>query len=315
MKIAYFDCIAGASGDMILGALLDAGLSETYLREQLGKLHLEGFELNCYRVDKLGFSAVKVDVITADDAPARHLPDIEAVVQQSDLPDKIKTKAVALFRRLGEVEAGIHNAPLEQVHLHELGGLDTIVDIVGALVGLDALGIEKVVVSPLPMGRGFVKGAHGQIPLPAPATLALLKGVPIVGSDLTKELVTPTGAVLLSTLAAEFGEIPTITLEGIGYGAGGRDLPIPNVLRVMLGEQSGNQPLKTETLVLLETNVDDLNPELFSQDQRAPIIVGPKRFFLFSPKNFVFVFTQFHWLIPPPPSTPIFLEVRLHFYF
>jgi len=263
MKIAYFDCIAGASGDMILGALLDAGLPETILQEQLAALHLDGFELRQRRVTKNGFSAIKVDVDVADDVPARHLPDIEAIVQASDLPETIKARAIAIFRRLGEVEAGIHGTSLEQVHLHELGGLDTIVDVVGTLVGLDALGIEQVWASPLPMGRGFVRGAHGQIPLPAPATLALLQGVPLVGSELEVEFVTPTGAVLLTSLAQGFGPLPAMTLTGLGYGAGGRDLPIPNLLRLLLGEQPGPDQAITETLTMLETNIDDLNPEIY----------------------------------------------------
>jgi len=263
MKVAYFDCIAGASGDMILGALLDAGLPEATLREQLALLRLADFDLRCRRVDKNGFSAIKVEVLVHDDVPARHLPEIEAIVLNSDLSPTIKEQAVAIFRRLGEVEADIHGTTLEQVHLHELGGIDTIVDVVGTLAGLEALGVERIVVSPLPLGRGFVRGAHGPIPLPAPATMALLKGMPVVGSDLELELVTPTGAVLLSSLAAEFGSIPAMTLEAVGYGAGGRDLLIPNVLRLLLGQQATANSAATETLSLLETNIDDLNPEIY----------------------------------------------------
>ncbi len=264
MKIAYFDCIAGASGDMILGAMLDAGLAEETLQEQLALLHLDDFTLRCRHVDKNGFSAMKVDVLVTEDVPARHLPEIEAIVTESDLPQTIKERATAIFRRLGEVEANIHGTTLDQVHLHELGGVDTIVDVVGALVGLEALRVEQVVASPLPMGRGFVRGAHGQIPLPAPATLALLKDVPIVGIDLDMELVTPTGAVLLSSLATTFGPIPAMTLTTVGYGAGGRDLPIPNVLRLLLGEKKTTVTnAAVETLTILETNIDDLNPEFY----------------------------------------------------
>jgi pyridinium-3,5-bisthiocarboxylic acid mononucleotide nickel chelatase len=275
MKLAYFDCIAGASGDMMLGALLDAGLPEETLREQLARLRLADFDLRIRRVDKNGFSATKVDVLVTDEVPARHLPEIEAVVQASDVAAAIKAQAIAIFRRLGEVEAGIHGTTLEQVHLHELGGIDTIVDVVGVLAGLAALEVERVVVSPLPLGRGFVGGAHGPIPLPAPATIALLKGVPVTGSNIEKELVTPTGAALLTSLAAEFGPIPAMTLQASGYGAGGRDLPIPNVLRVLLGEaatpfrEAGASHLgystaaASETLTLLETNIDDLNPEIY----------------------------------------------------
>jgi uncharacterized protein (TIGR00299 family) protein len=263
MKIAYFDCIAGASGDMILGALIDAGLTEAELREQLAALRLPAFDLGCRRVVKNGFSATKVDVLVADDVPARYLPEIKAIVAGSDLSHVIKEKALAIFDRLGQVEAGIHGTTLDQVHLHELGGVDTIVDVVGALAGLEALGVERVYVSPLPLGRGFVRGAHGSIPLPAPATVALLEGVPVVGSDLEVELVTPTGAALLSSLAAGFGPIPPMTLTAVGYGAGGRDLPIPNVLRLLLGEGKGVAGTTTETLAVLETNVDDLNPEMY----------------------------------------------------
>jgi hypothetical protein len=263
MKIAYFDCIAGASGDMILGALLDAGLPQEELRRGLAALRLEGFDLDCRKVVKNGFSATKVDVVVTDHAHERHLHDIEALVSGSALPEKVREKALSIFRRLAEVEAGIHNRPVEAVHLHELGGVDTIVDVTGALLGLAALGIEKVYVSPLPLGRGFTRGAHGLIPLPAPATLALLKGVPVVGSEIEKELVTPTGAVLLTDLAEAFGPIPPMTLAAVGYGAGGWDLPIPNVLRLLLGEAAGQGAASVETLVMLETNVDDQNPEIY----------------------------------------------------
>jgi uncharacterized protein (TIGR00299 family) protein len=263
MKIAYFDCIAGASGDMILGALVDAGLAESTLRERLAALRLKDFDLRVRRVVKNGFSATKVDVLVADDVPARHLPDIEAIIAESDLAPDIKESAVGIFRRLGEVEAGIHGTQLEQVHLHELGAVDTIVDVVGALVGLDALGVEAVYASPLPMGRGFVEGAHGLIPLPAPATLALLQGLPVVGSDLQVELVTPTGAALLASLVTRFGAIPAMRLDAIGYGAGGRDLPVPNVLRLLLGLVPASDHVDTQTLAVLETNIDDLNPEIY----------------------------------------------------
>ncbi|MEJ5197914.1 MAG: nickel pincer cofactor biosynthesis protein LarC [Anaerolineae bacterium] len=263
MKIPYFDCIGSASGDMILGALLDAGLPEETLRERLAALHLKDFGLTVRRVNKNGFSATKVDVIVADDVPERHLAEIEAIIAASDLAANIQRQAVAIFRRLAEVEAGIHGTTLDHVHLHELGGVDTIVDVVGCLVGLDALGIERVYASPLPLGRGFIKGAHGQIPLPAPATVALLKGVPVVGSDIEKELVTPTGAALLAALAAGFGPIPPMTLAGVGYGAGGRDLPVPNLIRLLIGDQETPAHLGVESVVVLETNIDDLNPQVY----------------------------------------------------
>ncbi|GAB4530426.1 MAG: nickel pincer cofactor biosynthesis protein LarC [Anaerolineae bacterium] len=271
MKVAYFDCIAGASGDMILGALLDAGLPEPTLREGLAALRLDGFTLSPRRVVKNGFGATKVDVLVSNDVPARRLPEIEAIIAGSSLDPGIARRAIAIFRRLGEVEASIHGVTPDQVHLHELGGMDTIVDVVGALLGLEALGIERVYASPLPVGRGFVQGAHGAIPLPAPATLALLAryespsggGVPVIGVDLEMELVTPTGAALLSSLAAGFGPIPPMRVTAVGYGAGERDLPIPNLLRLLVGDQAQPDEAVTETLTLLETNIDDLNPELY----------------------------------------------------
>ena len=264
MKIAYFDCIAGASGDMLLGALVDAGLSVESLQGKLAMLNLGGeFKIEAHRVSKNGFGATKLDVILAEHQHGRHLAEIEAILHASNLPEKLQEQAASIFRRMATVEAGIHGQPVEQVHLHELGGVDTIVDVVGTLAGLAELGVERVTASPLPLGRGFVQGAHGQIPLPAPATVALLKDVPVRGSDIEKELVTPTGAALLSTLCVSFGPIPAMTLTGQGYGAGGRDLPIPNVLRLLLGEQTGvSQAAAIETLLLLETNVDDLSAEI-----------------------------------------------------
>jgi uncharacterized protein (TIGR00299 family) protein len=235
MKVAYFDCIAGASGDMILGALVDAGLPLAVLVERLQALHLRDFSLEAQKVTKNAFSATKVNVIVADDVPERHLSDIIAIVEESDLPVEIQQQAIAIFNKIGSAEAGIHGTSLDHVHLHELGGVDTIVDVVGALVGLEALGIEHVVISPVPLGRGFIHGAHGVIPLPAPATVALLKGVPITGSPLEMETVTPTGAALLSSLADDYGPIPQMLFEQVGYGAGSRDLPIPNVLRILIG--------------------------------------------------------------------------------
>jgi hypothetical protein len=205
-----------------------------------------------------------VDVIVNQHVPERHLPDIEAIITNSELPEVIQQKAVDIFHRLGTVEARIHGVSLKDVHLHELGGVDTIVDVVGTLLGLDELGIRKVFASPIPLGRGFVNGAHGQIPLPAPATMALLEGSPVVGSELMVETVTPTGAVLLTSISDKFGTIPSMKLQSIGYGAGGRDLPIPNLLRILIGEQSDDQEINTEMLNILETNIDDLNPEIYA---------------------------------------------------
>lgn len=263
MKTAYFDCIAGASGDMMLGALVDAGLPAAQLEAELAKLHLKDFHLRIKRVSKNAFGAIKVDVHVHDEAPERHLAEIRKVVEESDLSERVKTTAIRIFTRICEAEAAIHDSTVDKVHLHEVGGVDAIVDVCGTLAGLEALGIERVHVSPFPLGRGFVKGAHGQIPLPAPAALSLLKGCPVAGSTIDAELVTPTGAAVLSEIAAAFGPIPAMTLQSVGYGAGTNDHEIPNVLRLLIGESTVSGPgILTETLVQLETNLDDESPEL-----------------------------------------------------
>jgi pyridinium-3,5-bisthiocarboxylic acid mononucleotide nickel chelatase len=263
MKIAYFDCIAGASGDMLLGALLDAGFDESVLHAGLANLNLPGFNVTVTRLLKNGLSALKVDVAVQEDLPSRTLLEIEEIITNSSLPDSIQQQANQVFRTLAEVEAKIHHHPVDQIHLHELGGLDTIIDVVGVLLGLDHLQIQQVYASPLPMARGFVNSAHGPLPLPAPATLALLEGVPLYGTDMQAELVTPTGAVLLKSLVTEFSAIPSMNLKHIGYGAGQRDLPIPNLVRVLIGNQEAETTADGETLVLIETNIDDLNPEIY----------------------------------------------------
>ena len=262
MRTAYFDCIAGASGDMMLGALVDAGLPADKLEAELSKLHLKDFHLHINRVSKNAFSAVKVDVHVHDDAPERHLADIVKVVEDSSLSAQVKKAATRIFTRICEAEAAIHDSTVDKVHLHEVGGVDAIVDVCGTLAGLEALGIEQIRVSPFPLGRGFVTGAHGQIPLPAPAALALMKGCPVAGSTIDAELVTPTGAAVLSEVADGFGPIPPMALKSIGYGAGSNDLEIPNVLRLLLGDAGGGSRLLTETLIQLETNLDDESPEL-----------------------------------------------------
>jgi hypothetical protein len=214
-------------------------------------------------VFKGGLRATQVDIELHDPARERRLPEIERIVIASDLPEKIIRQARKILRRLAEVEAAIHGEPVEQVHLHELGGLDTLVDVVGALLAIDNLEIEQVYASSLPMGGGFVKSAHGPLPMPAPATLALLDGVPLRGVELEAELVTPTGAALLASLVRAWGPIPPMTLSAAGYGAGSRDLPIPNVLRLLIGESAGPATGVSESLALIETNIDDQNPQFY----------------------------------------------------
>ena len=263
MRLLYFDCVAGASGDMILAALLAAGLDEAALRGRLAGLRLPGFDLQVERTQKNGIGATHVEVVVDDDVPERHLRDLVAVVEAADLPRPVVEKSVAILRRIGEVEAAIHAAPdADHVHLHELGGLDTLVDVVGAVSGIDLLGVDKVVCSPIPLARGFASSAHGRIPVPAPATVTLLTGAPVVGIEIEGENVTPTGAALLTSLAASFGPIPAMALLGSGYGAGRKTWAIPNVLRVLIGETT-TASIPAESLAVLETNVDDLNPETY----------------------------------------------------
>jgi uncharacterized protein (TIGR00299 family) protein len=263
MRTAFIDCVAGASGDMLLGALIDAGLTLEDLQNKLALLHLPGFELEIQQVQKNHIRATQLRVLVKDKKTERHLPEILEIIHRSDLPVEIQIKAIEIIKRLGEVEARIHGTDLDQVHLHELGGIDTIVDIVGFIIGLEVLKIEELIVSPLPLGRGFVQSAHGKIPIPAPATLELIKGIPVYGLEIDKELVTPTGAVLLTSLASSFGTFPAMKVDAVGYGAGSRDLPIPNVLRVLIGTRRSRSSTQIDHLMLLESNIDDMNPEIF----------------------------------------------------
>ncbi|MEJ2413064.1 MAG: nickel pincer cofactor biosynthesis protein LarC, partial [Anaerolineales bacterium] len=204
-----------------------------------------------------------VDVLVESQPPERHLAQILEIINQSDLPESIRDQSSAIFQKIAEVEAEIHDTSLDQVHLHELGGTDTIIDVIGTLLALELLDISQIFASPIPTGSGFIQGAHGQIPLPAPATVKLLKGIPVFGTGIKAELVTPTGAALLAALVSEFGPAPELVLEKIGYGAGSRDLPIPNLLRVLTGKLANKEKVQLEGLVILESNLDDLNPEFY----------------------------------------------------
>ncbi|MBI3362872.1 MAG: nickel pincer cofactor biosynthesis protein LarC [Chloroflexi bacterium] len=261
MKIAYFDCFAGVSGDMILGALLDAGLESRLLCEQLRALKLPGCKLDVRRVTKNGLAATAVEVAVESESPERGLGDIETLIENSELGPAEKEMAVRVFRRLAEAEARVHGCSPDEVRFHEVGAVDAIVDVVGAVCALNLLGVEAVHASPLPLGRGFTRAAHGTLPLPAPAVVELLRGVPVVGAATDGETVTPTGAAILTTLAKSFGSLPPMRLAGVGYGAGRRDADYPNALRVLLGEAEGEAD--AETLVLIETNIDDMNPQLY----------------------------------------------------
>jgi uncharacterized protein (TIGR00299 family) protein len=263
MKILYFDCFSGISGDMIIGALLDAGLDLDELRAALASLDVPGYTLGAEKTSRNSITGTKFNVtVSEEDHAHRHLKDIVALIDDSRLSDGVKQLSKQTFRALAAAEASIHGESVESVHFHEVGGVDSIIDIVGSFVGLEKLGIEAVYASRVHLGTGFVRSAHGKIPVPAPATLALLRNVPVYSTGITSELVTPTGAAVLVTLAREFGNMPRMTVARTGYGAGSRELEIPNLLRVCIGEAAGPKTNREE-LVLVETNIDDMNPQIF----------------------------------------------------
>lgn len=265
MKIAYFDCFSGASGDMLLGALMGAGIDPARLEEELRKLELAGWTLVASRTVRCGLAAIEVTVRHEEPATRRSLVEIEKLIHRAALPERVKERAGRIFRRLGEVEARIHNLPLEKVHFHEVGAVDSIVDIVGSLIGFEILGIEKFASSPLNVGSGTVETAHGKLPVPAPATAELLKGIPSYSSGIPAELLTPTAAAILSTLVEDFGPLPPMRVEAIGYGAGKRELrEQPNVLRVFVGEGAGARFARgAETVAVIEANIDDMSPQIY----------------------------------------------------
>jgi len=279
VKILYFDCFAGAAGDMILGALLDAGLPFDELKRALGSLAVEGWDISVDRVVKTGLTAAKFRVHEHAHAHAggepqhshHHLKDIFAAIERSALSPNGKARAIQMFRRLGEAEAAIHGTTLEKVHLHEVGALDSIIDIVGAVFAIEWFKADKVVVSPINVGGGMVTSAHGVFPVPAPATVALLKNAPVYSSGIQAELLTPTGALILTEYASEFGSVPPMTIDRVGYGAGDRELKeTPNVVRVLVGEASEHRAPKpqaaspkTQHVAVLECEIDDMNPQIF----------------------------------------------------
>jgi len=293
LRILYFDCFAGAAGDMILGALLDAGLPFDELKRALGSLAVEGWDISVDRVVKTGVTATKFRV--HEHVHAHHdrghshdhehghqsLEEIYAAINRSALTDEGKARAIKMFRRLGEVEAKIHGMPIERVHLHEVGAIDSIIDIVGAVFALEWFKADRIVVSPINVGGGTVKSAHGVFPVPAPATLSLVTGAPVYSSGIQQELLTPTGALILTEYASSFGPVPAMTIEKIGYGAGDRELKeTPNVVRVLVGEATAKavavqiQPENwtadasasapnSMRIVVLECEIDDMNPQIF----------------------------------------------------
>jgi len=265
MRVAYFDCFAGASGDMCLGALLDAGLGLEQLKAEIGKLHLTHYDLQLKKVVKRGIGGSQALVLVdSDHHHHRHLHHIEEIISASGLDDAVKQKSLEIFRRLAEAEAQVDQIPIDQIHFHEVGAMDAIIDVVGTVSGLACLGIEKVTCSPLHVGTGTVECAHGTLPVPAPATAELIKGTPVFSSGVEGELLTPTGAAILTTLSSGFGPLPAMTVERIGYGAGTSEPAIPNLLRVIIGEvREEVSGFETERVAVIETNIDDMNPQIY----------------------------------------------------
>ncbi len=271
MKFLYLDCFAGISGDMFLGALIDLGISLQELSNRLAGLRLEGYRLAAEKTFKHGISGTKFSVLILQKQPHhRHLPDILHIINESILPGPIKEKSSEVFISLAAAEAKIHNIPADQVLFHEAGAIDSIIDIVGTVTALEILEVEQVLCSPLPLGSGFIECAHGTLPLPAPAALELLRGMPTTTCDIHGETITPTGAALVKTLAAGFGPLPSMQILSIGYGAGEADRNIPNLCRAILGESLNieSEPvwgdeLTEDFLNLVEANIDDMNPEFY----------------------------------------------------
>jgi uncharacterized protein (TIGR00299 family) protein len=262
MKTLYFDCFAGASGDMILGAMVAAGVDPNFLRQQLSLLPVSGFKVDFETVDRSGLSATYARVETAPEHKHRHLADIKEIIDRSGLAEAVKQRAVQIFTRLAEAEARVHNEAVDHVHFHEVGALDAIVDVVGAAICFEFLKIDRFVCSPLHVGSGMVQMAHGRFPIPPPAVAELLKGAPFYAGDVKGELVTPTGAAIITTVCREYGPVPQMTTESTGYGAGTREYPdFPNVLRVFVGETESSRAID-ERLWMIETNLDDASPQI-----------------------------------------------------
>jgi uncharacterized protein (TIGR00299 family) protein len=265
MKTLYFDCFAGASGDMILGALVGVGVDPRLLTEGLSLLGVAGYEVSFETVDRSGISATHARVHTAHEHAHRHLGDILKIIYESRLSDKVKERAARIFSRLAEAEARVHNVAVERIHFHEVGALDAIIDVVGACIGFELLGAERFVCSSLHVGSGMVEMSHGRFPVPPPAVAELLKDAPVYSSDIVGELVTPTGAAIITAVCREFGPLPKMKIERTGYGAGTREYQnFPNVLRLMLGDDAlGAEAKGHERLLMIETNIDDMSPQIY----------------------------------------------------
>ena len=262
MRTAYFDCFSGVSGDMLLGALIDAGLDFNAWRAGLDGLDLPGYSVSRKKVRRAGLAGIKLSVKVSPGQPRRNLTRIEKLLRKSKLPARAKDNALKVFLRLAQAEAKAHGVAVEEVHFHEVGAVDSVVDIAGAALALEMMGVGKIISSPLNLGSGTVKFSHGTFPVPAPATAELIKGFPAYASDVKAELTTPTGAAVLTALADSFGLMPAMKVTGVGCGAGERDFEnFPNLLRVFIGEAGGDY--EQDTVSLIETNIDDMDPRIY----------------------------------------------------
>ena len=266
MKIAYFDCFSGISGDMVLGALVDAGCDLARLEAELRRLAVTGWNISAEKVRRGALAATHVQVETSEQHHHRSLSTILELIGKSGLAPRVTERASRIFHRLGEAEARIHNVPVEKVHFHEVGAVDAILDIVGACIGFELLGVEEFACSPLNVGGGRVETRHGVLPVPAPATAELLRGAPSYSSGIARELVTPTGAAIVSTLSSQFGPLPPMRVAAIGYGAGTAELAEqPNVLRLFLGQAAERTAgaWAADEVTVIEANLDDMNPQIY----------------------------------------------------
>ena len=277
MKLAYFDCFSGISGDMVLGALVDAGVDLRELESELRKLNLDGWSIFAEKVQRKAIRATKVNVETKETHHHRHLSPILKMIDAAALAPRVAERARQIFQRLGEAEAKVHNIPIEKVHFHEVGAVDSIIDIVGSAIGFELLGIEHFACSIMDVGSGRVQTDHGLLPVPAPATAELLRDAPTFSSGIEKELVTPTGAAIATTLSTRYAEMPAMKLKAIGYGAGSADLPQqPNVLRLMIGESTGSNAEQhwDAPVAVIEANLDDMNPQIYGYFAEQALAAG-----------------------------------------
>jgi len=264
MKILYFDCFSGVSGNMILGAMVDAGIDIKALKKELKKLDLHGYSLKVSKVKRKGIKGTKVDVIVDKKKHLHHThyKDIKRLIERSKLPEKIKEDSLSIFKNIAEAEAKIHRTSVDNVHFHEVGAVDSIVDVVGASICISLLNSDTILSSPINTGKGMVKTEHGLLPVPAPATTEMLKGFPSYSSDIEFELATPTGVGIITAMAKASNTIPVMKTNAIGYGAGSKDFSdSPNLLRIMIGE--GYSPSEQDSITVIESNIDDMNPQFY----------------------------------------------------